>query len=60
MRNLDALIHAVEKDLKANQLRIEIFKAKLKPKLKKGGMIRRRCYSLKRTSVTAIISENLS
>ena len=59
VQNLAALMHAVENDLNDNKARLETFKTKLKPKLKKGGKIKRRCYSLKRTSVTDIISENI-
>lgn len=59
VQNLEALMHTVEKDLNDDKGRFETFQTKLKPKLKKGGKIKRRCYSLKRTSVTEIISENI-
>ena len=60
VQNLAALMHAAENDLNDNKARLETFKTKLKAKLKKGGKIKRRCYSLKRTSVTEIIAKHLS
>jgi hypothetical protein len=39
--------------------RFDIFKSKVKSKLKRGGAIKRRCYSLKRKSVTEIISAHV-
>lgn len=52
-------IKTLMKSLKAelsNPERFETFRKKAEPKLKKDGMIKRRCYSLKRKSVTEIIS----
>lgn len=52
-------IKTLMKSLKAelsNPERFETFRKKAESKLKKDGMIKRRCYSLKRKSVTEIIS----
>ncbi len=53
-----ALMASIEKEL-SNSARFGIFKSKADRKLKRSGAIKRRCYSLKRKSVTAIISRNL-
>lgn len=58
-RNKVELMSSVQKEL-SNTARFDIFKSKVKPKLKRGGAIKKRCYSLKRKSVTAIISRNIS
>lgn len=42
-----------------NPERFEIFRKKVETKLRKDGMIKRRCYSLKRKSVTEIISAHV-
>jgi DNA mismatch repair protein MutH len=54
-----ALMASIEKEL-SNSARFGIFKSHADRKLKRSGAIKRRCYSLKRKSVTAIISRNLN
>jgi DNA mismatch repair protein MutH len=58
-RNKDALMASIESELSSNA-RFDIFKSKADRKLKRSGAIKRRCYSLKRKSVTAIITRNLN
>ena len=57
-RDKAALMASIENEL-SNSARFGIFKSKVDRKLKRSGAIKRRCYSLKRKSVTAIISRNL-
>lgn len=57
-RNRVELMSSVQKEL-SNTNRFDIFKSKVKSKLKRSGAIKRRCYSLKRKSVTAIIAPHL-
>jgi DNA mismatch repair protein MutH len=58
-RNRVELMSSVQTEL-SNSDRFDIFKSKVKSKLKRVGAIKRRCYSLKRKSITAIISRNLN
>ena len=57
-RNRTELMSSVQREL-SNTARFDIFKSKVNPKLKRGGAIKKRCYSLKRKSVTAIIAPHL-
>jgi hypothetical protein len=57
-RNRVELMSSVQNELSSTG-RFDIFKSKVKSKLKRGGAIKRRCYSLKRKSVTAIIAPHL-
>jgi DNA mismatch repair protein MutH len=53
--NIKALMESLKGEL-SNPERFEIFRKKAESKLRKDSMIKRRCYSLKRKSVTEIIS----
>jgi hypothetical protein len=56
--DVEALMETLKAELHAPQ-RFDIFRKKADKKLKHDGMIKRRCYSLKRRSVTEIISAHI-
>lgn len=56
--DIKALMESLKQEL-GNPDRFEIFWKKIETKLRKDGMIKRRCYSLKRKSVTEIISAHV-
>ena len=56
--DIKALMESLKGEL-SNPERVEIFRKKVETKLRKVGMIKRRCYSLKRKSVTEIISAHV-
>ena len=56
--DIKALMESLKGEL-SNPERFEIFRKKVETKLRKDGMIKRRCYSLKRKSVTEIISAHV-